>query len=100
MADVDTGSAVRVEIPRHVGGPPQFFFWELDEVIVFSFCMVVGLATRQLTWMLLIGLVITRLFSGWKANKLPGVLAHMAYWYGLSSLNKIFERGDSREFVE
>lgn len=100
MADADYSGAVRVEIPRHVGGPPQFFFWELDEVIVFSFCLVIGIVIRQLTWMILIGLVITRLFGGWKANKLPGVLAHMAYWYGLAGLNKIFLRGDSREFIE
>jgi type IV conjugative transfer system protein TraL len=87
-------------MPRNIGGPPQMFFWELDEIIVFSLCLGVGILTRELTWMMLGGFVVTRLFSNWKMGQLPGVLAHMAYWYGFSSLNHVFQRGDSRYFLE
>ena len=89
-----------VVIPRFVGGAPQLLFWELDEVVVFALCMAVGIATRELTWMIVGGIVITRLFSNWKMNQLPGILAHMVYWHGLSSLNSVFRRGDARHFVE
>jgi conjugal transfer pilus assembly protein TraL len=100
MSDQKARSVSLVSMPRYIGGPPQMLFWELDEVIVFALCLAVGILTRELTWMLIGGLVVTRIFSNWKMGQLPGVLAHMAYWHGYSSLNPIFKRGDVREFVE
>jgi type IV conjugative transfer system protein TraL len=99
MADTQRSIPI-VEIPRNIGGPPQLLFWELDEVIIFALCIGVGILTRTLTWMLLLSLVITRIFSNWKMGQLPGILAHMVYWYGFSSLNPVFRRGDVRHYVE
>ena len=90
----------RVEMPRHVGGPPQLFFWELDEVIIFTFCMMIGILMRELFWTMLGGIVVTRLFSNWKMGQLRGVLAHMAYWHGFAALNPAFRNGDVRNFIE
>jgi conjugal transfer pilus assembly protein TraL len=89
-----------VRIPRYVDGMPQMLMWELDEVIVFVFCMLVGIITRELTLMVVFGVVIVRMFSGWKNGQLDGVLAHMAYWYGLSPLNGVFKNGNMREYVQ
>jgi type IV conjugative transfer system protein TraL len=88
------------QIPRFVGGPPQLLFWDLDEVIVFSACVAVGIVTRELTWMFVVSFVVVRLFSNWKMGQLPGILAHMAYWYGFSQLNEHFTRGDVRHYLD
>jgi type IV conjugative transfer system protein TraL len=88
------------EIPRHIGGSPKIFVWELDEVIVFGACFAVGIITRELTWMVLLSFLVVRLFSNWKMGQLPGILAHMAYWHGFSQLNNHFKRGDVREYLD
>lgn len=89
-----------VEMPDYVDSQPQLFFWELDEVIVYVLTMIVGIITRELTIMLIVGFVIVYIFSGWKMKQLDGILAHLAFHWGVLGLNKVFRNGNVKEYVE
>jgi conjugal transfer pilus assembly protein TraL len=89
-----------VRMPRNVDEPLPVLFFEVDEVIVFTVCLLFGIVTRELTYSAIAGIFVIRAFSRWKNGKLPGVLAHMAFWYGLFSLNKVFVASKGREFIE
>ncbi len=87
-------------MPGMVDSPPQLLFWDLDEVIVYVFTMIIGLITRELTIMLVVGFVVVYIFSGWKMKQLDGVLAHMGYFYGVMGMNKVFKNGNIKEYIE
>lgn len=87
-------------MPRNVDDPLPVLFFEVDEVVVFVVCMLFGIITRELTYSVIVGIFVTRSFSKWKNGKLPGVLAHMAFWYGIFSLNKVFQASAGHDFIE
>lgn len=90
----------QIQMPRSVDEPLPVVFFEIDEVIVFIVCVMVGIIIRELTYAILASIFIVRSFSRWKSGKLPGVLAHMAFWYGIFALNKVFTAANGRHFVE
>jgi len=90
----------QVAIPRNVDEPLPVLFFEVDEVIVFVVCVLVGIVTRELTYTVIASIFVVRAFSRWKNGKLPGVLAHMVFWYGIFALNKVFSASQGRNFVE
>lgn len=77
-----------VVIPRYIDSQPQFLMWELDE-----FCVAVGLfGTGIITETLLIQMVLIVLVSGllkkFKNNNLEGALLHIAFWAGVTAMNR------------
>lgn len=89
-----------IAMPRDVDEPLPFLMFEIDEVIVMVVCLMVGIVTRELTYAIVLSFVVVKMFSRWKAGKLPGVLAHMMFWFGILSLNNSFKVSDGKEFVE
>ena len=51
---------MRTRIPRYIDDPPQIFWWEIDEVAVFSGAFVVGALGGQVLGGLLGGFVPPR----------------------------------------
>ncbi len=90
----------QIQMPRNVDEPLPVVFFEVDEVIVFVVCVLIGIIIRELTYTVIASIFIVRAFSRWKNGKLPGVLAHMVFWYGIFALNKVFTAAHGRNFVE
>ncbi len=77
---------MRTRIPRYIDDPPQIFWWEVDEVVVFSASFVVGALCGQSLVGLGMGLALSWLLERLKAGKGSAFLMHIAYWYGLSGI--------------
>ncbi len=75
---------MRTRIPRYIDDPPQIFWWEIDEVAVFSGAFVVGALGGQVLGGLLGGFALSWLLERLKSGRGSAFLLHLAYWYGLS----------------
>ena len=75
---------MRTRIPRYIDDPPQIFWWEIDEVAVFSGAFVVGALSGQVLGGLLGGFALSWLLERLKSGRGSAFLLHLAYWYGLS----------------
>lgn len=75
---------MRTRIPRYIDDPPQIFWWEIDEVAVFSGAFVVGALSGQVLGGLLAGFALSWLLEWLKSGRGSAFLVHLAYWYGLS----------------
>lgn len=74
------------KIARYIDDPPSIFFWEIDEVAIFSTLLTVGIFFHLLTLMLVISTVITLVLQKVKATKSEGYFMHWLYWQGLYRL--------------
>lgn len=89
-----------VRFPRFVDSQPLLLFWELDEAIVYVFCILVGIVTRELVACAIIGVIVVKFFSIWKSKRLDGVLMHLAHRYLSMPLNKRFNNGEDKDFIQ
>ncbi|ALA58007.1 type IV conjugative transfer system protein TraL [Nitrospira moscoviensis] len=90
-----------VFIPRYMDNPPQIAWWELDELIVLILCGFIGILTRQLTSLLIVGLMCTFMISTLKSGKSDGFIFHCAYWYGIPGFDlPQGPQGTIRELIE
>ena len=88
----------QVEIPRFVDAQLQFFWWEMDEFLVAASVLALSII-MHLVWAAFIGIpFLVKLLKMFKNSSLPGGLVHLAYWTGISGLNKQFEDGLVRGF--
>lgn len=76
---------MRTRIPRYIDDPPQIFWWEVDEVALFSGAFVVGALSGQVLGGLLGGFALSWLLERLKAGRGSAFLVHLAYWYGFSA---------------
>ena len=88
-----------VPIPRYVDSQHQFFFWEVDEVVIIMSIIGLGIALDFLLYSLLPAIGVGMVFSRYKNGNLDGILMHMAYWSGFMALNKYFSNGQSRHLI-
>lgn len=88
-----------VTVPRFIDSQYQIFFWEMDELVPLIVFIGVGIIFEVLLWALLAGLILTVRFSRFKLARLEGVLVHLAYWFGVLTLNKRFTNGLVREML-
>jgi len=86
-------------IVRYLDDPVSFFFWDLDEVVVFSTFMVAGILTDTLTYLLLLGVGLSFALSRVKQSRAEGFFLHILYWLGFFRL-KGCPPSYVREFVE
>ena len=77
---------MRTRIPRYIDDPPQIFWWEIDEVALFSGAFVIGALSGQTLGGLLAGFVLSWLLERLKSGRGSAFLVHLAYWYGLSGV--------------
>lgn len=89
-----------VRMPRFVDSQPQFFFWEMDEFIVYTLVLCGGIAMRELVSFAIMGIVIVKLFGIWKSRRLDGALMHLGYRNVGIGLNRIFTNGSLVEYVQ
>lgn len=89
-----------VKVPRYIDNPIQVGLWELDEVIPLVAAIGIGIAFKMLFVLAPIGYVMTRLIVKSKSTGLRGVIQHAAFFYGFTALNKVFDNGLKREFIE
>ncbi|QKE37384.1 type IV conjugative transfer system protein TraL [Ferrovum myxofaciens] len=90
----------QVEIPRFVDSQLQFFWWEMDEFLVAA--SVLGLSIiMHLVWLAFLGIPsLVKLLKMFKNSSLPGGLLHIAYWTGVSGMNRLFDDGLIRGFYK
>lgn len=89
------------QIPRYFDSAPQFFFWEVDEVIVFSICFGVGILVDRLLTFAIIGIVLMKAVAKMKAGKIDGYFLHYAYWrVGLKLRGRSFLKNYERTLME
>lgn len=89
-----------VSIPRYIDSQPQFFFWEIDEVAIVVVCMGVGILFEVLGPLLIASFLLTWQFRKFKMARMEGILMHMMFWFTGMGINKKFDNGLLREFVE
>lgn len=87
-----------IEIPRFVDSQPQIFWWELDEFLVAAALFGISIMVHMVIFGIVIGFLSVRVVRKFKNSALQGQLVHLAYWYGLSSLNEQFSDGLTREY--
>jgi len=86
-------------IARYIDDPVSFFFWDMDEVMVFSTFMVFGILTDTLTYEIIVGVLFAFILSRVKQSRAEGFFMHILYWYGLCRLRGC-PPSYIREFVE
>ena len=56
-------------IPRYLDSLPQIFWWEIDELAVLFVCIFLGIVTKFLTYLIVVGIVSTLVLSKMKNGK-------------------------------
>jgi len=82
------------KIHRYIDDPVSFFFWDIDEVVVFSTFIVMGLMTDTLTYLIVVGMLLSFILSRVKQARAEGFFMHILYWYGIFPL-----RGCSPSYI-
>lgn len=86
-------------IVRYIDDPVSFFFWDIDEVVVFSTFMVMGFLTDTLTYLILVGIIFSFCLSRFKQSRAEGFFMHVLYWFGFYRLRGC-PPSHIREFIE
>ena len=98
----------KVSIPEYIDSPPQFLFLEMDDLFPLAAGLGTGLifdiimSSRGLWFVgFLVGIVLTRIYIGFKRNRLPGTLKAFLYFHtGLFPMNKKWTTGFLRRTDE
>ncbi len=77
---------MKTRIPRYIDDPPQIFWWEIDEVAVFSAAFVMGALSGHSLAGLGAGFFLSWLLERLKSGRGSAFLAHLAYWHGISGV--------------
>lgn len=77
-----------VVIPRYIDSQPQFFMWELDEFCVAAGLFGTGIITETMWTMVVLIIVISGWLKKFKKDNLEGALLHIAFWTGVTAMNK------------
>lgn len=88
----------QIEIPRFVDSLPQIFWWELDEFLVAAALFGVSIIIHMVVLGIVLAVFSVRIVRKFKTSTLPGQLLHLAYWYGLATLNEQYQDGLLREY--
>lgn len=70
-------------IPRYIDDPPQFLWWEVDELVVVVTGFGLGIFLSYPTMGGLAGILLARLARAQKAGNADGYVWHFLYWLGL-----------------
>lgn len=86
-------------IVRYIDDPISFFFWDIDEVVVFSTFMVMGFLTDTLSYLILVGIIFSICLSKIKQSRAEGFFMHILYWNGFYRMRGC-PPSYIREFIE
>lgn len=73
---------------KYIDDQPSLFFWDLDEVVIFSSFFVIGLLIDRLLLLLILSLVVRHFLVKLKNSKSTGYLFHLLYWWGIITFKK------------
>ncbi|MBR2252462.1 MAG: hypothetical protein IJ881_08750 [Neisseriaceae bacterium] len=98
----------QISIPEYIDSPPQFLFLEMDDLFPLAAGLGAGLIVdiimhASLFWFIgcVVGAVLTRIYIGFKRNRLPGTLKAFLYFHtGLFPINKKWTTGFLRRTDE
>lgn len=77
-----------IMIPRYIDSQPQFFMWELDEFCVAVGLFGTGIVTDSMWIMIVLIIVVSGGLKKFKNDNLEGALLHIAFWSGVTTMNK------------
>lgn len=89
-------------VPRTLDSPAKVIFWEVDEVILFVACFLLGIISGYVFTGLIIGAILMIIYSKLKNNRGAAYVKQSAYWFLPSNLFfKLYKTPPShiREFV-
>ncbi len=76
-----------VYIPRYIDAPPQFLFWQFDEVLPVGVAAIFCVLLHKTLVPLSIGVWISYSWMKYRDNHADGYALHMLYWSGLAPLS-------------
>lgn len=69
-------------IHRYIDDPPQFLIWDIDEVVIFSSFLGLGMMTGTLSTLFLVGFALSFVLKKVKQKGSDGMFMHILYWMG------------------
>lgn len=87
------------KICRYIDDQPSIFFWDMDEILVFSCFFVLGLVIDKLLLFTMLGVGVRYLLVKLKKEHSEGYLYHILYWWGVINFKKC-PPGYVRKFIE
>ena len=70
-------------IPRYLNAQAQLLWWELDEVLVITAALGVGILYEMLVFSIPLALIAAKLMAKMKAEHGTGWILHQAWWHGV-----------------
>lgn len=70
-------------IPRYLNSQAQLLWWELDEVLVITACLAIGILYELLPLCVPLALVTAKAMAKSKATHGHGWILHAAWWHGI-----------------
>lgn len=89
-----------IPITRYIDSSAQILWWELDEMILLLASMIFGVATRTLTYCLVVGFLSVFLIAKLKSGRSDGIVYHWLWWYGVPGFVIKGPSSEVREFLE
>lgn len=77
-----------VKIPRRVDEPPHLLLWSMDEILPLLIGLVMGVMIDKLGVCLVVGFIITKLYSKYRDSRPDGYLLHIIYWMGVPATRR------------
>lgn len=86
-------------IPRHIDDPPSMFLIEVDELVLFSLFLGLGILIGAAVTLSAVGCFSAYILSKVKHTKAEGFFEHFLYWHGILFIKKT-PASYMREFIE
>jgi type IV conjugative transfer system protein TraL len=78
----------KIKIPRYIDNQPQLLMWELDEFCVAVGLFGMGIITETLWIQMVLIVLVSGLLKKFKKDNLEGALLHIAFWSGVTAMNR------------
>jgi len=88
-----------VRVPKHVDEIIPFLILDFDEALVGVTIYGVGIVFNAGNYALGLAIVLIIWLRKYKTARLPGLLQHVLFWYGVTALNRVFRNGLQREWI-
>ncbi len=76
-------TAFETRIPRYLNSPAQLLWWEIDEVMVITAALGIGILYECLVFAVPAALLGAKIMAKMKAEHGHGWMLHQAWWHGI-----------------
>jgi type IV conjugative transfer system protein TraL len=87
------------QINRYLDEPITLFSLEMDEIVVVSSCIFIGIMVDMLITLGFVGVICMSILRRIKKTSSEGVMLHFLHWHGFFTLRRCM-KSYMREFVE